>query len=654
MRSLGCLAFVALLFLGVGCADNGTPPTPVDSGTVIDSGRPPTDGGGTCSPSRTNCSGSCVLLESNPAHCGACGNACASSETCASGMCVAAMTCPPGQDDCGAGCIALTGDEHCGRCGNACDEGARCMDGSCQAEMCAVGQTRCGATCTDTDADGANCGTCGMACETDETCTAGACVSACPAGQSSCTVTDETGMRTICTDLGTDTAHCGTCGHDCPAGQSCETGTCKCPGGTTDCAGACINLETDAANCSACGTPCLTGQACVAGMCECPTGQTECGGACVNTDVDNAHCGACDDACTTPAETCVSGTCTTACGVGVVDCGGDCVDIATDGNHCGACDNMCAAGQSCLAGVCGPANDDRTNAVPVVLPGDGREATVTGSNTGATRDGPTISGCSANGPNVWYSVTLPSRGVLWVDTAGAAYEYDTAIFVTDDAGNAVSVTGGTSSAPGLCNDDCCDATGEFTDFRQSCAGGTLAAGTYYISVGGFLSTSVGDFTLHVQFLPDTGFLYGSRLDGVGTTTDTVLIGTSESADMCAGGFSSRSGEDMRWFASCGERLPLASTCAADGGDFERADGGDVYDPVMYVLSGETGTHIACNDDGPLLMNCAGTGGDSANFGSRISDVMLNRGIHAVFIDSRGSGGSGMHYSLRYDVTPIPE
>lgn len=654
MRSLACLVFAALMLFGLGCSDGGTTPRPVDSGT-IDSGRPPTDGGGgTCSPSRTNCMGVCVLLETNPAHCGACGNACAADETCGGGMCRVAMTCPAGQDDCGDGCVPLSGDDHCGRCGNACDEGESCMDGSCQPAMCATGQTRCGATCTDTNTDGANCGACDNACASDQMCTAGVCESACPAGQDPCSIMDGMGMRTVCVDLGTDSEHCDACGDTCPAGQSCETGTCKCPTGTTDCGGVCVSFDTDAANCGACGTTCATGQACVAGLCECPSGQTECDGACVNTEVDDTNCGACGTTCTTPAETCVSGVCATACGAGVVDCGGACVDIATDRNHCGACDNMCGAGLSCGAGVCGPSNDDRTNAIAVPLPGDGREALVTGTTTGATRDGATISGCSANGPNVWYSVTIPSRGVLWVDTAAPVYEYDTAIFITDDTGTPVSVTGGTSTADGLCNDDCCDGSGDFTDFRQSCAGGTLPAGTYNISVGGFTASSVGDFTLHVQFLPQTGFLYSTRLDGVGTTTDTLLVGTSEAADMCAGGFSSRSGEDMRWFASCGERLPLVSTCAADGGAFERENSGDLYDPVMYVVSAETGTQVACNDDGPSALNCTGVGGDSAGFGSRISDVMVNRGVHALFIDSRGLGGSGMNYSMRYDVPAIPD
>jgi hypothetical protein len=289
-----------------------------------------------------------------------------------------------------------------------------------------------------------------------------------------------------------------------------------------------------------------------------------------------------------------------------------------------------------------------------MLPAGGGEATVNGTTTDATRDGPTISGCSANGPNVWYSVVLPSRGVLWVDTAGSMY--DTAIFITDSAGTAISATGGTNTNPGLCNDDCgCPSGGGgFTSALQSCGGAALPAGTYNISVGGFSTASTGDFTLHVQFMPETGFLYGSRLTGLGTTTDTLLVGTSEADDMCAGGFSSRSGEDMRWFASCGgTAMQTLSLCASDGGSYERANGTSDYDPVMYVWSGQSGAEVACNDDGPATLNCRGTGGDSANFGSRLGDITVPRGVNAVFIDSRGLGGSGMNYQMRYDVPTTP-
>jgi hypothetical protein len=253
---------------------------------------------------------------------------------------------------------------------------------------------------------------------------------------------------------------------------------------------------------------------------------------------------------------------------------------------------------------------------------------------------------------VWYRVDLPTRGVLWVDTAGSSY--DTALFITNSSGVAVpGQPGSLFPVDGLCNDDCCRGQGDFTSTVQSCSTGVFSAGTYYISVGGFGTSSAGSFTLHVQFLPDTGFMYSTRLANVGTTTSTVLVGTSEAADMCAGGFSSRSGEDMRWFASCGGTIEQdLSLCPEDGGTWERMDAGGTYDPVLYVRSAQNGMEVACDDDGPPTVNCRGTGGDSANFGSRLvgaDAVNAPRGVSAIFIDSRGTGGSGMNYQLSYDI-----
>jgi len=647
MNYVRCFLFLSVLFAVIGCGDDDRGTIPPDGGRV--DGAPTT-----CPTGRTSCGGACLDTQTSPANCGACGNACLATETCSAGSCVEPMMCPMGQQDCGSGCTDTSTDSmHCGRCGNPCDADDTCMDGSCQPAACASDQMRCGASCVDTQTDSANCGTCGTTCATSEMCTAGSCVSACPSGQTPCTVVEDMRMMTVCVDTATDASHCGTCNNACPMGQSCGGGTCNCPMGTTSCSGSCVDTSTDLSNCGMCGNACPMGQTCNSGTCGCSGGLTSCGGACVNTSVDNANCGMCGRTCSTPSQTCVSGTCMSACGMGQVMCSGMCVDLMTNPSHCGMCGMSCGTSVACVAGLCRPGNDVRAAAIPVTLPEGGGEATIMGSTTGATRDGPSISGCSANGPNVWYAVTLPARGVLWIDTAGSSY--DTAVFVTTSGGSAVSVTGGTTTNPGLCNDDCCTGRGDFTSRSQSCAGGALNAGTYHISVGGFGATSTGNFTLHVQFLPDVGYLYATRLASVGTTFDTSLVSTSEAVDMCAGGLSSRSGEDMRWFASCGMgELESFSLCSSDGGTYQRESllGSD-YDPVMYVRSGQTGTEVACNDDGGATFNCRGTGGDSANFGSRIWGVAVPRGVNAVFIDSRGTGGGGMNYSMRYQVSAVP-
>jgi hypothetical protein len=68
-----------------------------------------------CRSGRTNCDGLCYRLNTDEAHCGACGNACASGETC-----------------CDGACFDLDRDEdHCGSCDVECVQGQVCSDGRC-------------------------------------------------------------------------------------------------------------------------------------------------------------------------------------------------------------------------------------------------------------------------------------------------------------------------------------------------------------------------------------------------------------------------------------------------------------------------------------------------------------------------------------------
>jgi hypothetical protein len=176
----------------------------------------------------------------------------------------------------------------------------------------------------------------------------------------------------------------------------------------------------------------------------------------------------------------------------------------------------------------------------------------------------------------------------------------------------------------------------------------LAAGTWYVAVGG---CGTGAFTLRVQHLPTTlgSFFYDSRLQG-DSTTSTVLVGSSRIAGTCGG---TASGEDVRWFVTCGGTQQFFSLCASDGGTYTRTSfSGTDFDPSIYIRSALTGSESACNDDGGTMggSNCRGTGigADSAGYGSRLNNVSTARGLHGLVVDER-TGGSGMSYTLRYIV-----
>jgi len=131
-------------------------------------GRPPA-----CRNGRKACGRRCADLQTNPSHCGKCGNRCAPGQTCASGQCTGGggKTCPGTQVRCGAACVDTGSDRaHCGGCGITCGAGQTCSGGTCHAETCPGTRTNCSGLCVDTTADAAHCGVCGRVCGAGEFC----------------------------------------------------------------------------------------------------------------------------------------------------------------------------------------------------------------------------------------------------------------------------------------------------------------------------------------------------------------------------------------------------------------------------------------------------------------------------------------------------
>jgi murein DD-endopeptidase MepM/ murein hydrolase activator NlpD len=118
-----------------------------------------------------------------------------------------------------------------------------------------------------------------------------------------------------------------------------------------------------------------------------------------------------------------------------------------------------------------PSNDVCADAIE--LPVQAGTLTVTGSTERASNDGtPSCSGAN----DIFYKFTLTSTRTVTLDTLGSGYD------------TYVGLTTGCGTQPLACNDDS-------NGTRQSSLTQTLAAGTYYVTVGGYGANS-GDYTLN--------------------------------------------------------------------------------------------------------------------------------------------------------------
>jgi hypothetical protein len=314
-------------------------------------------GVGLCAGEEACCDGRCTDVTSDPAACGACGQACGtkgdgcSGGTCrcnGGGGCAAGQTCCPG-----LGCVDTASDPfHCGTCDLACALGEACVAGACRcgSVTCAAGQNCCDGVCTD---GGCACGAATCAVETPICCGGSDCV-----------------------DLRDDSASCGACGRTCKAPLACGDGQCKCNGNSicgasdTCCSTGCKALATDPLNCGACEHACGPGEACVGSSCRCgdgeacAPGQLCCADAngqrrCYDGQNDKDHCGTCDTSCAT-TERCVGGSCTCpgvgmSCSAGTTCCPFQgCFDLTADHDNCGQCGRACAFDETCTAGSCVP------------------------------------------------------------------------------------------------------------------------------------------------------------------------------------------------------------------------------------------------------------------------------------------------------------
>ncbi|MBU1241256.1 hypothetical protein KKF84_21690 [Myxococcota bacterium] len=154
------------------------------------------DDSATCNDGETTCSGDCVVLTTDVAHCGSCTNACEVDEMCVNGQCI--VPCQAPLVLCEATCADLqTSTSYCGDCDTTCDNDQICVEGEC-VTACEGNLEYCDSGCVDLATDNDNCGSCDVPCGTDGFCLEGECQPLCmelpfergeeclPCGQSSC------------------------------------------------------------------------------------------------------------------------------------------------------------------------------------------------------------------------------------------------------------------------------------------------------------------------------------------------------------------------------------------------------------------------------------------------------------------------------------
>lgn len=323
-------------------------------------------------------------------HCGGCGNKCDfpnGAGTCNSGICTLSSCAAPWKDcdlQAANGCEknSNTDPQHCGTCGNACSTGQVCQNGSCVLSGCAPPTANCDsnpADCeTNTNTSTANCGGCGIACTNahgSTSCIAAVCTPVCATGWGNCDGDPKNGCETPLNTL----ENCGACGSYCAlpnATPSCDTGQCTvatCLTGFGNCNGlnpdGCeINVNTSVPNCGGCGSACSPNNgtpSCSGGNCSiaCNGGYADCNsnpridGCEVNLTNNSQNCSACGTTCPPATPNCVGGSCISACPSGFADCDGNAgngceTNLNTSHNKCGSCSNACGASQYCNNSVC--------------------------------------------------------------------------------------------------------------------------------------------------------------------------------------------------------------------------------------------------------------------------------------------------------------
>jgi hypothetical protein len=253
---------------------------------------------------------------------------------------------------------------------------------------------------------------------------------------------------------------------------------------------------------------------------------------------------------------------------------------------------------------------------------------VNGSTSNATTDGSATCGASTASPDVWYSFTAPSCGVVHFDTCGSLY--DTVISLH-------TACPGTTGNQLACNDD------NGNGGNNACGGGlqsgfdvSVTAGTTYkLRVSGFNGLS-GNFVLNSFYVnPANDDCPTATAYAAGSTINGCMGGASNDGSATCGA-SGTSGDVWFRLVPSTSGLLRINTC------------GSGFDTVLSVHTGCPGTtanQIACNDDsgaGP----CVGTLQSCVDVG-----VVAGSAYYIRIAGFAGSIGNGLYTLSSGFITP---
>jgi hypothetical protein len=281
------------------------------------------------------------------------------------------------------------------------------------------------------------------------------------------------------------------------------------------------------------------------------------------------------------------------CGNGVVEageqCDGDAPEVcetacgSTGTRTCVECawSECCAPAETCGNGCdddCSGVADDGCSSVPNDTCSSPTSVTAGGRFTGDTslagNDTTGSTGCTGNGPDVYFTFTLATASDVFIATYGSSF--DTVLYIGPTCGSTATA----------CADD---STTFGTGVRQTeIQIDNLAAGTYFITLDGFVSTDRGPYVL--DFYSSVTTAPGNRCsDPLPLDTTHVAGATCSMTNVFTPSCASSSASDQVFYLY----VPTTRT-----GTLTTCNTVTDFDTVLHLRSvcDDATTELACNDD----------------------------------------------------------